>query len=273
MVHARGKKAYVFYDDHWIGVEPYSPHFKDFGFDGLIKCVFNAFEVRKCAHATGVKIHELRLHPYLFPTGLQGRANLQAGWQSYTGREELLDRRPPRHHPGADRPHRRSAVTFRSSSRGLSSRNTSRSSRASSDLLKSFHQRDSPYTAPFKVAILTAWGSLRSWQASGHLIPGLDYGELLESLAGLPLDIVFISFDDLLANGVPKDVKVIVNCGREGSAWSGGHYWREPRINELLTQWVQRGGGFVGISEPSAAPEPGQLFKLSASPRFGSRPR
>ena len=28
------KKAYVFYDDSWIGVEPYSKRFKEFGFDG-----------------------------------------------------------------------------------------------------------------------------------------------------------------------------------------------------------------------------------------------
>ena len=86
---------------------------------------------------------------------------------------------------------------------------------------------------------------------------------MIESLAGLPLDVAFISFDDLLAKGVPKDVKVIINCGHDGSAWSGGHYWNDPKINELLTRWVHAGGGFIGIREPSAAAEPGQLFKLS----------
>jgi beta-D-galactosyl-(1->4)-L-rhamnose phosphorylase len=86
---------------------------------------------------------------------------------------------------------------------------------------------------------------------------------LLESLAGLPLDVVFIDFDDLLTKGVPKDVKVIINCGREGSAWSGGYRWEDPKISEILTRWVQTGGGFIGIAEPSAAPETGQLFRLS----------
>src|SRR5690606_32713347 len=49
-----------------------------FGFDGIIKCVFNGFEARKCA---GVKadVHELRLHPYLFPTGLTGEATFNEG--------------------------------------------------------------------------------------------------------------------------------------------------------------------------------------------------
>lgn len=41
MVHEYGKKAYVFYDDSWVGVEPYNGKFKEFGFDGLIKCVFS----------------------------------------------------------------------------------------------------------------------------------------------------------------------------------------------------------------------------------------
>ena len=79
LVHKYGKKAYVFYDDHWIGIEPYSPRFKDFNFDGLIKCVFNAFEARKCAGVTGVETHELRLHPYLFPTGLKGEPTFKEG--------------------------------------------------------------------------------------------------------------------------------------------------------------------------------------------------
>ena len=264
MVQKRGKKAFVFYDDHWIGVEPYGARFKDFGFDGLIKCVFNAFEVRKCAHAPSVKTHELRLHPYLFPTGLKGEPTFQVGGggnPTLDAKNFWIDARRGIIRAPIDRIGLGGYLSlvepwpdFQEYIAKLTQEFR---------LLKSFHQGDKAYTAPFKVAVLTAWGSLRSWIASGHFTHGLDYNELIESLAGLPLDVVFISFDDLLAGGVPKDVKVIINSGREGSAWSGGHYWNEPKINEILTQWVHRGGGFIGIAEPSAAPEPGQLFKLS----------
>lgn len=262
MVHRAGKKAFVFYDDHWIGVEPYSPRFKEFGFDGLIKCVFNAFEVRKCAHATGVKTHELRLHPYLFPTGLKGEPTFKKGGNpTLDAKNFWIDARRGILRAPIDRIGLGGYLSlvepypdFQDYIAGLADEFR---------LLKSFHKGDKAHTAPFKVAVLTAWGSLRSWQASGHYQPGLDYGELLESLAGLPLDVVFIGFDDLLKKGVPKDVRVIVNCGREGSAWSGGHHWTDPKINEILTKWVHSGGGFVGIAEPSAAPEPGQLFRLS----------
>jgi beta-D-galactosyl-(1->4)-L-rhamnose phosphorylase len=262
MVHQHGKKAYVFYDDHWIGVEPYSPHFKDFGFDGLIKCVFNAFEVRKCAHATGVKTHELRLHPYLFPTGLKGEPTFKEGGNpTLDAKNFWIDARRGIIRAPIDRIGLGGYLSLVEPYPDFQDYIAQLTKEFR--LLKSFHKGDRAHTAPFKVAVLTAWGSLRSWQASGHFTPGLDYGELIESLAGLPLDVAFISFDDLLAKGVPKDVRVIINAGREGSAWSGGHYWREPKINEILTQWVQGGGGFIGIAEPSAAAEPGQLFKLS----------
>jgi beta-D-galactosyl-(1->4)-L-rhamnose phosphorylase len=265
LVHEFGKEAYVFYDDHWIGVEPYSPRFAEFGFDGLIKCVFNAFEVRKCAHARGVKTHELRLHPYLFPTGLKGEPTFQPG----AGGNPTLDAK----NFWIDA--RRGIIRAPIDRIGLGGylhlvepfpdfcdyiEGLTREFR----LLKSFHEGGAPYVAPFKVAVLTAWGSLRSWIASGHFHRGLDYNELIESLAGLPFDVEFISFDDLAQRGVPKGVKVVINCGREGSAWSGGHFWQNAQVTEILTDWVAKGGGLIGVAEPSSTTvKPGQFFALA----------
>jgi beta-D-galactosyl-(1->4)-L-rhamnose phosphorylase len=262
LVHQYGKKAYVFYDDHWIGVEPNSPRFAEFGFDGLIKCVFNAFEVRLCAHSQGVATHELRLHPYLFPTGLKGEPTFKAGGNpTLDAKNFWIDARRGIVRAPIDRIGLGGYLSlvepwpdFQDYIEGLL--NEFR-------LLKSFHAGDKPYTAPFKVAVLTAWGDLRAWICSGHFTHGLELNELIESLAGLPLEVEFISFDDLRKNGVPKGVKVIINAGREGSAWSGGHYWDDPKVQALLTQWVQKGGGFIGVGEPSAVSQPGQLFKLS----------
>jgi beta-D-galactosyl-(1->4)-L-rhamnose phosphorylase len=264
LVHRHGKKAFVFYDDHWVGVEPYGPRFADFGFDGLIKCVFNAFEVRKCSGVPGVKTHELRLHPYLFPTGLKGEPTFQVGGggnPTLDAKNFWIDARRGIVRAPIDRiglggylslvepwPEFQAYIgelvrEFR--------------------LLKSFHDGDTPYTAPFKVAVLTAWGRLRSWIASGHFHRGLEYNELIESLAGLPVEVEFISLQDVAVDGVPKDVKVIINCGREGSAWSGGYFWRDPSIVEQLTAWVAKGGGFLGIAEPGAVPGPGSYFQLA----------
>ena len=72
IIHKHGKQAYVFYDDSWVGLEPFSGRFTEYGFDGLIKAVFSGFEARLNA-AVNVPVHELRLHPYLFPKDLEGR--------------------------------------------------------------------------------------------------------------------------------------------------------------------------------------------------------
>ncbi|AKC82867.1 D-galactosyl-beta-1-4-L-rhamnose phosphorylase [Verrucomicrobia bacterium IMCC26134] len=262
LTHKYQKKAYVFYDDHWVGVEPNSSRFKEFGFDGLIKCVFNAFEVRLCSHSQGVDVHELRLHPYLFPTGLKGEPTFKAGGNPtldaknfwIDARRGILRAPIDRIGLGGYLSLVQSFPDFQDYIAGLT--NEFR-------LLKSFHADGAPYVAPFKIAILSSWGNLRAWVSSGHFIPGLDYIELVESLAGLPLDVVFLSFDDLRQKGVPKDVKVLVNAGRAGSAWSGGHEWEDPEVSALITRWVQKGGGFIGIAEPSASATPGQLFRLS----------
>jgi beta-D-galactosyl-(1->4)-L-rhamnose phosphorylase len=262
LVHEAGKEAYMFYDDHWVGTEPYGERFKDFNFDGMIKCVFNGFEARKCAGVQGVKTRELRLHPYLFPTGLQGEPTFKEGgdptrdcknfWLNI--RRGLLREPVDRIGLGGylhlvqDYPDFVEYVEelveeFR--------------------VLREIRKNDKPYTAPFKVAILTAWGKLRSWICNGHFIHGLELNELIESLAGLPVEVEFMSFDDILAKGIPADVKVIMNSGRAYTSWCGGEHWTNEKVIETITGWVAQGGGFIGIGEPSAYEHHGQYFQLS----------
>jgi beta-D-galactosyl-(1->4)-L-rhamnose phosphorylase len=264
LVHQHGKKAYVFYDDHWIGMEPYHKRFADFRFDGIVKCVFNAFEARKCAGVEGVETHELRLHPYLFPTGLQGEPTFMEGgnptndakrfWMNI--RRALL--RDPVQRIGLGG-YLHMVEKFPDFIDYIAS--VAQEFR----LIKSLHENGKPWTASCKIAVLTAWGSLRSWICSGHMHenPNLDLNHVYESLAGLPVDVTFISFDDIRRDGIPKDVKVIINCGRLDSAWSGGDHWKDPDVVTKITGWVAAGGGFIGIGEPSASKFSSQYFQLS----------
>ena len=262
MIHDAGKQAYMFYDDHWVGTEPWGKRYRNLNFDGLIKCVFNAFEARLCAGVQGVQTKELRLHPYLFPTGLKGEPTFMEGgnpaldarrfWVNI--RRGLL--RVPIDRIGLggylhlvkDFPDFVDAIEritgeFRT--------------------LKHFHADGAPYTAPLKVAVLTAWGEWRSWDYVGHFIPGVEIYEVTESLAGLPVDVSFISFQDIQKNGISDHVDVIVNAGKMGSAWSGGKHWKDAGIVEAITDWVAAGGGFIGIGEPSAIRHSGQYFQLA----------
>ena len=251
IVHAYGKKAYVFYDDSWVGVEPYGDRFTEFGFDGLIKCVFSGFEARLCAGAKA-ETHELRLHPYLFPTGLGGAPTFSEGG-----------------HPAAD-----AAVYWNRVRRALLRQPVDRIGlggylhlvegedefndyieKVADEfrLIKTFHTEGATYTLPYKVAVLHSWGKLRSWTLSGHFHETYmhDLIHINEALAGLPVDVRFINFEDV-KNGALNDVDIVINAGREGDAWSGGDAWKDEDLVSTLFKWTSEGGIFIGVNEPSA---------------------
>lgn len=69
-----------------------------------------------------------------------------------------------------------------------------------------------------KVAVLNSWGKLRQWQT--HMVAhakwykqAYSFQGILESLSGSDAEVSFISFDDVLSEGVPEDVDVIINAG------------------------------------------------------------
>lgn len=262
IVHNYGKKAYVFYDDSWVGVEPYNGRFGEFGFDGLIKCVFSGYEARLCA-GVDVPTHELRLHPYLFPVGLGGAPTFAEGgdptldakkyWNSV--RRALLREKIDRIGLGGylhlTEPFpefcdyiEKVADEFR--------------------LIRSFHDEGKPFTIKTRVAVLHSWGALRSWTLSGHFHETYmhDLIHVNEALSGLPVEVKFISFEDV-KQGALADVDVVINAGYAGSAWSGGESWQDDELVTKLTEWVYEGGTFLGINEPSAVEGYDNYFRMA----------
>lgn len=252
LVHSYGKQAYVFYDDSWVGIEPYLPSFQEFGFDGIIKCIFSGYEVRLCA-GVDVPVHEIRLHPYLFPVGLGGTPTFSGGGNP------VLDAK--RYWNAA----RRALLRCKIDRIGLGGylhlvepypdfvdymEEVAEEFRR----LKSLQEQGEAYVLDLKVAVLTAWGKLRSWTLSGHFHETYmhDLIHVNEALAGLPVKVEYISFDDIRA-GRASDFDVIINAGFAGSAWSGGNNWKDDDVVTELTRWVREGGVFLGIHQPSMA--------------------
>ncbi|MBQ8822844.1 MAG: D-galactosyl-beta-1-4-L-rhamnose phosphorylase, partial [Lachnospiraceae bacterium] len=262
MVHEYGKKAYVFYDDSWVGVEPWNGRFQEFGFDGLIKCVFSGYEARLCA-GVDVPTHELRLHPYLFPVGLGGAPTFSEGgnptldakkyWNSV--RRALLREKIDRIGLGG----------YLSLTLPFPDFNDYIAKVADEfRLIRSFHDAGKPYTIKTKVAVLHSWGKLRSWTLSGHFHETYmhDLIHVNEALSGLPIDVKFISFEDV-KNGALADVDVVINAGYAGSAWSGGDAWKDDELVTALTKWVYEGGTFLGVNEPSAVAGYDNYFRMA----------
>ena len=262
LIHKHGKQAFFFYNDHWLGVEPYGERFKKFGFDGVIDGIFNGFEARKVAETQHVTVRELRMHPYLFPTGVNGAPSFLPGgtptlecktyWADI--RRALLRKSVDRigfggylhlveNHPDFIEYIEQMGSEFRQ--------------------LRNLHHDDQPWEAGVKVAVLTAWGHLRAWACRGHFNRGNYYNEVMESLSGLPVEVSFLSFDDIMTGGVPSDVDVLINAGAVGDAWSGGSYWAEPGVLDAVHAFVHTGGGFIGIGEPSACRHGITFFQLA----------
>ena len=262
IVHEYGKKAYVFYDDSWVGLEPYNGRFKEFGFDGLIKCVFSGYEARLCA-GVDVPVHELRLHPYLFPVGLGGAPTFMEGgdpakdarqyWNNI--RRALLRCHIDRIGLGGYLHLTEGFPDFCDYIEQVTDE---------FHLIQDFHKEGKPYTIKTKVAVLHYWGSLRSWTLSGHFHETWQHDliHINEALSGLPIDVSFLSFDDV-KNGRLKDIDVVINAGYSESAWSGGDSWKDDVLVETLTEWVHNGGVFIGVNEPSAVDGYDTYFRMA----------
>ncbi|MBL7077372.1 MAG: 1,3-beta-galactosyl-N-acetylhexosamine phosphorylase [Kiritimatiellae bacterium] len=262
MVHDAGKKAVIFLGDQWIGSEPYAPDFKTLKMDGAIAAVFNGFETRLVGDLTSVPVKEIRFHPYFFPKEVTGKPtfseggeplnDLQTYWRdvrraclrvtinriSFGGIISLLDGYPD-------------FVDYV----GEVSRQARR--------IAACHLEGAPWKAPVKAAVLCEWGQLRAWIYRGRMRYNSIYNNLLEALAGLPVDVRFLSFDEVLESGVPADVDVVINCGKAGTSWSGGERWGDPRLETALFRFVHNGGGFIGMGEPSALKGGGRFFRMA----------
>ena len=262
IVHSAGKKAYVFYDDSWVGMEPYNGHFEEFGFDGLIKCVFSGYEVRLCAEVP-VAMREIRFHPYLFPVGLGGAPTFSPGGRPgqdaldywITARRALLRAKIERCGLGGYLSLTEGYPDFIEAMDNIL---------AEFRQISALHDTGAPKVLKPRIGVLTAWGKLRTWTLSGHFHETDRYTliHVLESLSGMPFDVEFLSFEDV-RYGVPENIDVLINTGAAGDAWSGGECWDDVVLLEELTRWVHCGGIFVGIGEPSAYPGHASYLRMA----------
>ena len=123
------------------------------------------------------------------------------------------------------------------------------------------------YTAPFKVGILNCWGNLRRWMAN-QVHHALWYREIysyvgvIECLSGMPIDVEFITFDEV-REGIDPAIRVIINAGDAYTAWSGAENWKDEKVVCAIRRFVDEGGGFIGVGEPSACQFEGRYFQLS----------
>ena len=260
IVHSYGKEAMMFLGDHWIGTEPYGKYFAGIGLDAVVGSVGSGVTLRMISDIKGVDYTEGRLLPYFFPDVFgEGGDPIGEARDNWRKARRALLRSPldrigyggylklASNWPGFIDEIQKVVTEFREIHENM---------------------KETPsYVAPFKVAILNCWGSQRRWM-SNQVHHAIWHREtysaegVLECLSGMPFDVEFISFDDV-KNGIPEDIKVIINVGDAYTAFSGAENWIDEAVVTSIRRFVDQGGGFIGVGEPTAYQHQGRFFQLS----------
>lgn len=260
IVHEYGKEAMMFLGDNWIGTEPYGKYFHEIGLDAVVGSVGGGATLRMIADIPHVKYTEGRFLPYFFPdTFYEGNDPTIEAIENWTTARRAIMRNP------VDRigygGYLSLAYKFPKFVDYIEQ--VTEEYRTIYDIVKG----TKAYTG-LKVAILNAWGKLRTWQTHmvAHALPYkqiYSYLGTLEILSGAAVDVEFISFDDVIQEGIPSDIDVIINAGDADTAFSGGEHWKNPALVAAIRQFVYEGGGFVGVGDPSAYQHQGRYFQLA----------
>lgn len=261
ITHECGKEAMMFLGDHWIGTEPFMEEFASIGLDAVVGSVGNGSTLRLISDIEGVKYTEGRLLPYFFPdTFCEGGDPVKEAKVNWvTARRAILRKPVDRIGYGG---YLKLALDFPEFVDYVES--VCEEFRELYDNVKGC----TPYCVK-RVAVLNCWGKMRAWGA--HMVhhalyqkQNYSYAGIIEALSGAPFDVKFISFEDIKANpDMLKEIDVILNVGGADTAHTGGAYWCDPVIVSAIKEFVYRGGGMIGVGEPSAHQANGRYFQLA----------
>lgn len=261
ITHECGKEAMMFLGDHWIGTEPFMEEFSSIGLDAVVGSVGNGSTLRLISDIEGVKYTEGRLLPYFFPDTFHegGDPVKEAKVNWVTARRAILRKPVDRIGYGG---YLKLAVEFPEFVDYVES---------VCDEFRELYQNVkgcTPYCVK-RVAVLNCWGKMRAWGA--HMVhhalyqkQNYSYAGVIEALSGAPFDVTFISFEDIKENpNLLNDIDVILNVGGADTAHTGGEYWCDPQIVTAIKEFVYKGGGIIGVGEPSAHQANGRYFQLA----------
>ena len=260
ITHELGKEAMMFLGDHFIGTEPFMEEFKSIGLDAVVGSVGNGATLRLISDIPGVKYTEGRFLPYFFPdTFHEGGDPVKEGKENWvTARRAILRKPIDRIGYGG---YLKLALQFPDFMDYIES------------VCNEFRELyvnikgTTPYCVK-TVAVLNSWGKQRAWGC--HMVhhalyqkQNYSYAGIIEALSGAPFDVKFISFDDIRQEPAILDgIDVIINVGDGDTAHTGGFEWEDAAVTAAVRGFVHRGGGFIGVGEPSGHQYQGHYLQL-----------
>ena len=261
ITHELGKEAMMFLGDHWIGTEPFMDEWKSIGVDAVVGSVGNGSTLRLISDIPGVKYTEGRFLPYFFPdTFHEGGDPVREAKENWvTARRAILRKPIDRIGYGG---YLKLALQFPEFIDYVES--VCNEFRELYENIKG----TTPYCVK-TVAVLNSWGKMRAWGC--HMVhhalyqkQNYSYAGVIEALSGAPFDVKFISFDDIRNDpSILDSIDVIINVGDGDTAHTGGAEWEDAVISSALRRFVHRGGGFIGVGEPTGHQYQGHFFQLA----------
>lgn len=251
----------MFLGDHWIGTEPFLDEFKSIGLDAVVGSVGNGSTLRLISDIPGVKYTEGRFLPYFFPdTFHEGGDPVREAKENWvTARRAILRKPIDRIGYGG---YLKLACQFPEFIDYVES--------VCGEFRELYEnvKGSAPYCVK-TVAVLNSWGRARSWGC--HMVhhalyqkQNYSYAGVIEALSGAPFDVRFLSFDDIKENpNILEEVDVLLNIGDGDTAHTGGDVWEEPEISSAVKRFVWKGGGLIGLGEPSGHQYQGRYFQLA----------
>ena len=263
ITHELGKEAMMFLGDHWIGTEPYMPEFASIGLDAVVGSVGNGSTLRLISDIPGVKYTEGRFLPYFFPdTFHEGGDPVKEAKENWvTARRAILRKPVDRIGYGG---YLKLALEFPEFIDYVES--------VCNEFRELYENARGTTAYCIKtVAVLNSWGKARSWGC--HMVhhalyqkQNYSYAGVIEALSGAPFDVRFISFDDVKADpSILNEVDVLVNVGDGDTAHTGGAVWEDPTVSAAIRGFIRRGGGFIGVGEPSGHQYQGHYLQLASA--------
>ncbi|MFO8082613.1 MAG: 1,3-beta-galactosyl-N-acetylhexosamine phosphorylase N-terminal domain-containing protein, partial [Armatimonadota bacterium] len=240
VIHEHGARAWLYWGDAHVGIEPYMNSIEAGGVDEIDKPSGDAVTARALVDFPGDAYRRLRVD-WLY-THLVGRADGSDTLRIKWGRSRRgLLMQPAEGIYWMPMP----AAT------GLSDDSIRE------DLVETIAQIDDEFRL-----IAGELGRVRAWEGALNLYVAHAWGAqyswrpwndaVLTHLTDLPVRVRFINFREIIDAGVPTDAHCLFLYGMPGTAWSGGPAWGDTRLATAVEQFVYAGGGLVGLQGPSA---------------------
>lgn len=262
ITHEYGREAMMFLGDHWIGTEPFMPEFQTIGLDAVVGSVGNGSTLRLIGDIPGVRYTEGRFLPYFFPdTFHEGGDPVGEARENWiTARRAILRKPIDRIGYGG---YLKLACQFPEFLAYVES--VCNEFRLLYENIKG--------TTPLcmkRVAVLNCWGMARAWGC--HMVhhalyqkENYSYAGVIEALSGAPLDVTFISFQQIKQDPrVLHGIDVLIMAGDGDTAHTGGIWWEDAQVASAIRGFVHRGGGFIGVGEPGGHQYQGRYLQLAS---------